>query len=194
MDFDAAAREEQRLPMYGLVGGRRVPGISRGGRPGRWDSWEERYLWPDMQDEDQPIKVHAQRRAIHGGGTSVGSRRVTGSLDLVRSDAAWAVIMCATEEHLGEIRRTHGPQALRERSQELFAASLRLGEDESAWRPAQLTIDSEPVDAIELNWEDSWVVLHIGHDKVADVWVCGPPGTKPEPLAVDAHGQDNQDS
>lgn len=39
--------------------------------------------------------------------------------------------------------------------------------------------------AIETTWNGWWVVLHIGFGEVADVYAYGPPGTRPDPLALE---------
>lgn len=66
----------------------------------------------------------------------------------------------------------------------LYETAQRIGHDAASWQPSQLTIDGNRVEAIEMTHDGWWVVLHIGIGEVADVYVFGPPGTRPTPLAL----------
>jgi hypothetical protein len=67
---------------------------------------------------------------------------------------------------------------------ELHEAAWRIGYDAASWQPSQLTIDDSEVEAIEMTRDGWWVVLHIGIDEVADVYVYGPHGGRPAPLVL----------
>jgi hypothetical protein len=183
---DAFNREEPELPVYGLVGGLRASdGFTRGPATsgGVWDAWHQPYSLPDRPDD--ALCVYTQRRAIHRDGKPLATLRVTGPVALIRSDAARAVMLRADDARLVELRRSGDTEALRERVNELVMTADRIGEDDHAWRPAPLTIDGEPVEAVELDWEGWWVLIHVGVGKLADVYVFGPPGSKPEPLELE---------
>lgn len=187
-EFGGVASEEPRLPIHGLVGGRLVPGVSRGRSFGVLDVWEERYVLPESEDEERPVRVHSQRRAIHGGSRAVGTPLTAGPSELVRYDAASQVVLSANEERFVELRERGDSEARHELARELSEIAEQLSEDDLAWRAVPITIDGDPVEAIELECEGWWVVLHVGRGKIADVWVCGPPGTRPDTLALETRG------
>jgi hypothetical protein len=169
---------EERLPLYGLVeqwrGIRRVGGHGAAGNPDVWDQWEARHELSDC--EHDAIVVHTQRRAIHGGLPMVGPR-VTGAEHLIKSDAVFAAMLRAEGKR--------DPAGLKRKVEELHQTSLKIANDATAWKPGALLIDGRRVAGIETNWDGWWVVLHIGFDEVADVYVYGPPGSKPNPLALE---------
>ena len=69
-------------------------------------------------------------------------------------------------------------------TEELWAAAQRVALDTAAWRPAELLVDGVAADAIEISDDGWWLVLHVGVEEVADVYVYGPPHARPEPLAL----------
>jgi hypothetical protein len=175
---------EEPLPLYGLPddwpGERRR--TSHGGHRGSdvLDTWSSGHR---VAGSDGEIVVCSQRRAIHGG-PPAGPPRVTGPEHLIRYDAALAAILSAHEDELAELRRTTGPPAVRRRVLELDEAARRIGHAAASWQPSQLTIDGRSVAAIELTHDGWWLVLHIGIGELADVYVIGPPGARPAPLAL----------
>jgi len=173
---------EEPLPSYGLPGdwaGERRR-TSHGGQRGSdvLDVWSGGHHVPGG---DGAIVVCSQRRAIHGAG---GSPRVTGPEYLIRSDAALAAMLSAHESELTALRETRGSTVVKRRVFELDQAARRIGYDAASWQPSQLTIDGTAVEAIEITHGGWWLVLHIGLGEVADVYVYGPPGARPTPLAL----------
>jgi hypothetical protein len=175
---------DEPLPLYGLPDA--WPGERRRRKHGPrgkdvLDVWSGRH---SLTGSDSAIEVCSQRRAIHEG--LCGSLRVKGPEDLIRLDAAWAAIVSAHEEELEALRTTSGPDAVRHRVHELDEAAQRIAHDAAAWQSSQLTIDGRSVEAIEMTYNGWWVVLHIGIDEVADVYVYGPPGARPTPLVLES--------
>jgi len=127
--------------------------------------------------------VCSQRRAIHRGST-LGSARVTGPAELIRYDAALEAILSAHEGELEVLRTMSGANAVRDRVVELDATAQQIANDAASWQPSQLTIDGRSVEAIEMTHDGWWLVLHIGIGEVADVYVFGPPATRPTPLVL----------
>jgi hypothetical protein len=161
------------LPLYGLPddwpGDRRRR--SHGGQRGSdvVDIWSGSHGVPGS---DGAIVVCSQRRAIHR------------PEHLIRFDAAFEVILTAHQDELAELRRTSGRPAMDRLTCELDETAQRIGHDVASWQPSQLTIDGNGVEAIEITHDGWWLVLHIGIGEVADVYVFGPPGTRPTPLAL----------
>lgn len=174
--------DEEPLPLYGLPDD--WPGErsrrSHGGKRGSdvLDTWSCSHLVPASDDA---IVVESQRRAIHGGGAA-GSPRVTGPEHLVKADAALALILAANEAKLQALRQSGGD--VRPPVSELWEDAQHVALDTAAWRHAELLLDSVAVDAIETTYEGWWLVLHIGDAEVADVYVYGPPRTRPDPLVL----------
>jgi hypothetical protein len=99
-------------------------------------------------------------------------------------DAAWDVIVSAHEGELEALRTTSGANAVRDRVGELDATAQQIANDAASWQPSHLTIDGSSVEASEMTHDGWWLVLYIGIDEVADVYVFGPPGTRPTPLVL----------
>jgi ABC-type bacteriocin/lantibiotic exporter with double-glycine peptidase domain len=93
-------------------------------------------------------------------------------------------MLTAHEDELAELRRTSGRPARDRLVFELDEAAQRIGHDAASWQASQLTIDGTTVEAIEMTHDGWWLVLHIGTGEVADVYVFGPPGGRPTPLAL----------
>ena len=174
---------EEPLPLYGLPDS--WPGESRrrshgGGERGSdvLDTWSFGHCVPGSDGE---IVVCSQRRAIHGA-LPVGSPRVTGPLRLVKADAALELILAANERKLQALRESGGD--VRPPTNEFWEAAQRVALDRAAWRPAELLLDGVAADAIETSYEGWWLVLHIGIDGIADIYVYGPPRARPEPLVL----------
>jgi hypothetical protein len=127
------------------------------------------------------IVVCSQRRAIHG---AAGSPRVTGPEHLIRFDAGLEAMLSAHEDELAALRRMSGRPAVDRLVYELDEAARRIGHDAASWQASQLTIDGTTVEAIEMTHDGWWLVLHIGTGEVADLYVFGPPGARPTPLAL----------
>jgi hypothetical protein len=176
--------EEEPLPLYGLPDDR--PGERRRMSHGGLRGGEVLDIWSGshgVAGSEGAIVVCSQRRAIHGGSTA-GSPRLTGPEHLIRYDAALEATLSAHEDELAELRRTRGRPAMGRLVHELDEAAKRIGRDATAWQDSQLTIDGDAVEAIEIAHDGWWLVLHIGSGEVADVYVFGPPGTRPTPLAL----------
>ena len=175
--------DEEPLPLYGLPDS--WPGEHRrrshgGGRRGSdvLDTWSSGHSVPGGDGE---IVVCSQRRAIHGA-LPAGSPRGDGPEHLVKADAALELILAANEAKLQALRERGGD--VRPPVKELRDAAERVALDASAWRPAELLIHGVAADAIETSYEGWWLVLHIGGDGIADVYVHGPPRARPEPLVL----------
>jgi hypothetical protein len=93
-------------------------------------------------------------------------------------------MLSAHEDELAELRTTSGRPAVDRLVYELDEAARRIGHDATSWEASQLTIDGRSVEAIEITHDGWWLVLHIGIGEVADVYVYGPPGARPTPLAL----------
>jgi hypothetical protein len=177
--FSVVARgPEAPLSLYGLSeqwsGTRRSGGHGHAGNPEVWDQWDA--IHERSTIDNDAIVVHTQRRAIHGGLPMVGPR-TTGPEDLIKSDAVFAAMLACE----GQRDRA----GLRDKVEALHAECRKIGTDEASWHPAQLTIDGKQVVGVATDWNGWWVVLHVGIDETADVYVYGPPGTKPDPLALE---------
>jgi hypothetical protein len=150
---------------------------------GTWNEWYAPYVLPGNAEE--AIRVRTSRRAV-----AAGSQRRARSIDESRSEAVGELLMHANRNRLSELHaraQAKGDKdAVRERLEELFETAGGIGADDSAWLPARLTIDDEPVEAIELEWDGWWLVLHVNEGAVADVWVSGPPDSKPDRLILEA--------
>ena len=94
------------------------------------------------------------------------------------------MILAAHQDDAAALRVTSGTPAVHRLTDELVETAQRIGHDAAAWQPSQLTIDGRGVEAIEIAHEGWWVVLHIGIGEVADVYVFGPPATRPSPLVL----------
>jgi hypothetical protein len=175
---------EEPLPLYGLPddwSGERHR-RSHGGQRGSdvLDVWSGSHR---VAGSDGEIVCCSQRRAIHGGPVA-GSPRVTGPEHLIRFDAAFDAMLSAHEDELAALRSTSGSPAVKRRVHELDEAARRIGDDGAAWQRSQLTIDGNTVEAIEITHDRWWLVVHIGIGEVADVYVFGPAGARPAPLAL----------
>ena len=175
---------EPPLPLYGLAADwpgerRRRSGGGRGGSE-LLDIWSGSHEAPGTRGA---VVVCAQRRAIHGG-PAAGSPRATGPAHLIRYDAAFELILSAHEDELASLRLAGETSAMRRLTYELDGTARRIGHDAGSWRPAQLTIDGRAVDAIGITYDGWWLVLYIGIGELADVYVFGPPGTRPAPLEL----------
>jgi hypothetical protein len=131
--------------------------------------------------------VHVQRHAMHGG--PPGSPRTSGPEHLIRFDAAFAVMLAADEARLAALRergdRHDGSRdAMFRAVHDLNAEAERIARDGAAWRPARLTVDGEPVEAIGLTYEGWPLILHVGTSAIVDIYVYGPPPAFTEPLAL----------
>lgn len=73
---------------------------------------------------------------------------------------------------------------------ELDETAGQIAHDTASWQSSQLTIDGTTVEAIEMTHNGWWVVLRIGTDEVADVYVFGPPGARPTPLVLHSVSDD----
>ena len=170
---------EQPLPLYGLPDDWPGERRERSGGP-LLNIWSGSHRIPGSDDA---IVVCSQRRAMHGGPIA-GGPRVTGPEHLIRFDAAFELMLTAHEDELAELRRT-SPRAARDRLVlELDEAARRIAHDAASWQPSQLTIDGSTAEAIEMTHDGWWLVLHIGLGEIADVYVFGPPGAWPTPLAI----------
>jgi hypothetical protein len=167
---------DERLPLYGLPDD--WPGERRLGARDA-DVWEGHHACED----GDVIVVRIQRRAIHGA-LPRGSPRVTGPEHLIRFDAALDAMLSALESELAAVRSSSVTAAMKLRVRELDEAARRIGHDAASWQPSELTIDGSSVEAIEITHDCWWLVLHIGIGEVADVYVYGPPGARPAPLAL----------
>jgi len=107
---------------------------------------------------------------------------VTGPEHLVKADAAIEVMLAANETRLQALRESGAD--VRPPAKELWEAAQGVALDLAAWGPAELILDG--VAAIETSYEGWWLVLHIGIGEVADVYVIGPTGTRPTPLALNS--------
>ena len=176
--------DEEPLPLYGLPddwpGERRRR--SHGGQRGSdvLDTWSGSHHVPGS---DGAIVVCSQRRAIHRG-PPAGPPPVTGPEHLIRFDAALEAMLSAHEDELAALRSTAGRPAVDRLVYELDDAAHRIGHDAASWQPSQLTIDGNSVEAIEITHDGWWLVLHIGSGEVADVYVYGPPASRPTPLVL----------
>jgi hypothetical protein len=167
---------EERLPVYGLPND--WPGERRLGAHGA-DVWEGHHAF----ENDDVIVVHVQRRAIHGA-LPRGSRRIIGPEHLIRFDAALDAMLSAHGSELAAVRSSSGTAAMKLRVRDLDEAARRIGHDAASWQPSELTIDGSRVEAIEITHDGWWLVLHIGIGEVADVYVYGPPASRPTPLTL----------
>ena len=183
--------DDEPLPLYGLPDDwpgerRRRSHLGRGGGE-LLDIWSGSH---SVLGSEDGIVVCSQRRAIPGASVA-GSPRVAKPERLIRFDAAFEAILTAHQAELAELRQTSGKPAMDRLTHELDETAERIADDPAAWQPSQLTIDGIDVEAIEITHDGWWAVLHIGTGEVADVFVVGPPGTRPTPLALKSVSADD---
>jgi hypothetical protein len=152
----AVGEAEPQLRAYGLSGGVVAEGMTHGpafDAAGTWNEWYAPYALPGNAEE--AIRVRTSRRAV-----AAGSQRRARSIDESRSESVGELLMHANRNRLSELHaraQAKGDKdAVRERLEELFETADRIGADDSAWLPARLTIDDEPVEARET--EVGWMV------------------------------------
>jgi hypothetical protein len=186
---------EEPLPLYGLAadwrGDRRRR--ERSSRKGSdvLTIWSGVHFTPGTGEE---IVVRAQRRAIHRG-PDPGALRVTGPEELVKRDAAWAMVAASRAAEGAALRAVTDPGDWKRvhaaYSEAIDDVAQEISREDERWKPADLTIDDAVVNAIEATCDDGWwVVLHIGVGEIADVFVYGPPGTRPTPLKLQSVSAD----
>ncbi|MGD0198412.1 MAG: hypothetical protein ABSC56_10990 [Solirubrobacteraceae bacterium] len=185
---------EEHLPLYGLAadwrGDRRLR--EHGGRKSSdvLNVWAGVHYTPVTGEE---IVVRTQRRAIDGG-LDPEAPPVTGSEQLVKLDAAWAMVAASRAADGAALREATDPSDWKRvhaaYSQEMDDVAQEISRQDEHWKAADLTIDGVAVNAIEATCDGWWVVLHLGVGEVADVFVYGPPGARPTPLKLETVSAD----